>query len=335
MMRLQSIVLGVSLLLVATGPSTQGQGGRGQANMSPDEQKMAQAIMTAPDAARKVKAGTDFITKYPKSSLRPRVARGLVDEISRVADGSQKVTLAQSYQGVFKEPSEQELIMPILIEGLSQAKRPDEAFSIGSEFVGRSPDSLVVLVQLVTTGTDEAKNKNAKFIPQSLQYGAHAIQLVEADKKPADLDDAEWAKYKVAVLPSLYQSMGILSFMKSDRADAKGRFAKAAELSPTEPFNHLMVASISEEEYQEAAKRYQSMPAGAARDDALQKALAALDGVVEAYAHFVAAAEGNAKFAESRQQSMQVLETYYKYRHKGSTQGLQQIIDKYKTAAKP
>jgi len=334
-MRRRSILLGLALLCLGAGSPIKGQGGRGPAGVSPDEQKMAQAIMSAPDAAGKVKAGEEFIKKYPKSTLLPRVAHGLADEISRVADPSQKVTLAQSYQGLFKDPSEQDLIMPMLIEGLSQAKRPDEAFSLGSEYLGRNPDSLLVLVQLVGAGTDEAKNKNAKYIPQSLQYGARAIQLVEADKKPADLDTAEWAKYKIAVLPSLYQSTAVLSFVKGDRDDAKARFAKAAELAPTEPFSHLMFASIAEDEYQEAAKRYQSMPEGPARNDALQKALAMLDSVVEAYAHFVAAAEGNAKFAESRQQSMQVLETYYKFRHQNSTAGMQQIIDKYKVAAKP
>jgi len=39
----------------------------------------------------------------------------------------------------------------------------------------RNPDALLVLAQLAAIGTNQAKQKNAKFVPQSLQYGTHAI----------------------------------------------------------------------------------------------------------------------------------------------------------------
>src|SRR5205085_11553208 len=69
-----------------------------ESKASPDEIKAAQAIMAAPDPAKKLKAGEDFITKYPKSAIRPQVARGLVQQISVVTDAAQKVTLAQELQ---------------------------------------------------------------------------------------------------------------------------------------------------------------------------------------------------------------------------------------------
>src|SRR5437762_9046656 len=120
--------IGLCVVLVVAGAVSLGraQGGRGGPNVPPDELKMAQAIAAAPDAAAKVKAGTDFIKKYPKSVLRPRVARGLADEISRVTDATQKADISRTYQAAFQEPAEQELIMPILIEGLAQSKRADE-----------------------------------------------------------------------------------------------------------------------------------------------------------------------------------------------------------------
>jgi len=60
----------------------------------------------------------------------------------------------------------------------------------------------------MSAGADQAKRKNPKFIEQSLKYGSRAIELMEADKKPANVDDADWKKYKTEVLPELYQSMG-------------------------------------------------------------------------------------------------------------------------------
>ena len=42
----------------------------------------------------------------------------------------------------------------------------------------KNPDALMVLIQLLATGAEEAKNKNTKFVTQSLQYGKHAIELI-------------------------------------------------------------------------------------------------------------------------------------------------------------
>ena len=63
--------------------------------------------------------------------------------------------------------------------------------------------------------------------------------------------------------------------------------------------------------------------------------LARLDQVIDAYAHFIALSEGQAQLATMRQQEMEDLEKYYKYRHNGKTDGMQQLIDKYKNPAKP
>jgi hypothetical protein len=333
-MRTRSNFSGAAILMAITPLFVLAQP-QNQPKVSPDEQKAAQAIATAPDPNAKLKAATDFIKKYPKSALRPQVARGVASQISGEKDVAQRITLAQSYQQLFQEPSEQELIVPILIEGLSQGKRADEAFSIGTALLAKNPDSLAVLVQLAATGTDEAKNKNGKFVAQSLQYGAHAIQIIEGDKKPADVDDTGWAAYKKDVLPSLYQSVGLLNLVKGDNAQARASYLKAAEITPSDPFNFVMLAGILNNEYQNQAKRYQSMPSGDSRDAELKKAQALLDAVIDAYAHAIAVSEGNATLQQVRQQYLQDLEAYYKYRHNNSTQGMQQLIDKYKVAAKP
>lgn len=311
------------------------QGGPGQPNVSADEENLAKAITSAPDAAAKLKAAAELIKKHPKTTLRPRVARALVDQIAGVTDATQKITFAQEYLGIFKEPSEQQLIMPVLIGGYAAAKRPDEAFSTGSEFLTRSPDSLDVLIMLVSVGTELAKQKNVKFVPQTLQYGAHAIELIEGDKKPADMDDAGWKQYKTSMLPAVYQSMGLLNLVKGDHAEAKARYAKAAELAPRDPFNYVMLGGILNDEYESEAKHYKGMPDGQAKQDNLKKVQGMLDELIDVYARAIALSEGNATLEQVRQQYLQDIEAYYKYRHNNSTAGMQQLIDKYKVAAKP
>jgi tetratricopeptide (TPR) repeat protein len=304
-------------------------------NISPDEQKAAQAIMAAPDPAKKLQAGEDFIKKYPKSTIRPQIARNLTNQISGVPDAGQKVTLAQQFQQAFNEPSEQDAIVPVLLEGLSQAKRSDEVFTTGAAYLSKSPDSLMVLIQLLATGAEEAKNKNTKFVTQSLNYGKHVIELIDAGKKPADVDDAAWTKYKTDTMPSIYQSLGLLNLVSGDRAQAVANYSKAAELAPNDVFNVLMLGQLSNADYQDSAKRFQAMPSGAAKDEELKKTQVLLDKVIEAYARAVAVSEGDRRFAQVREQFLQDLESYYKYRHGGSNAGMQELINKYKPAPKP
>jgi hypothetical protein len=297
---------------------------------SQEEQNLAKAILLSPDIAGKFKAASDLVKKHPQSSLRSKAAADLADEVSAVKDTTQKLALAQQYQGIFNEPAEQQMITPILIEALAGANRLDEAFASGADSLTRNPDSLYVLVQLAFLGTDQAKQKNLKFIPQSMQYGAHSIELIEADKKPAGIDDAGWLKYKSAQLPGLYQSMGILELVKGNSAGAKTRLAKASELAPADPFNYLLLSGMLNDEYQNEAQQYRAMPNGPPKDEELKKVLALLDQVIDSYAHLIALAEGNERLAAVRQQYLQDLESYYKYRHNGSTEGMKQLIDKYK-----
>jgi hypothetical protein len=328
------LLLGCLPVLSSTTFAVLAQAKPDQPKVSAAEQKAVDAITAAPDAAAKLKAGAAFVKKYPTSTLRSRVAEALANEVAAVKDAATRITLVQEYQGIFKEPSDQEFIVPVLIEGYAEAKRFDEAFATGAEFLKTHPDSLRILVKLMSVGTDQAKVQNAKFIVPSLQYGAHAIEVIEAKKMPAGMDEATWKFYE-GNLPVLYQSMGVLHLIKGERAEARVRFTKATELVPNDPFNYLMLVDIVDTEYQDLAKRYQAMPSGNAKNAEYPKVVAALDKVIDTMARVIALSEGDARLTQARQQSMKDLEIYYKYRHNNSTEGLQQLIDKYKVPAKP
>jgi exonuclease VII small subunit len=96
-----------------------------------------------------------------------------------------------------------------------------------------------------------------------------------------------------------------------------------------------MIAALMNDEYQAAAKAYQTMAAGAPKDAQLKKVEALLDAVIDSYARAIALSEASVPLAQVRQQYLQDLENYYKYRHNNSTTGMQQLIDKYKPAPKP
>ncbi len=318
------------VLMTAVGVATQPQG---RPN-SPEEQELARSIQSAKTPAEKMKAVAEFIKKYPKSQARPMIAQMGAEEIEALQDANQRLTFAQQYQTIFNQPAEEELIGPVLIQAYADTNQPDEAFTKGADFLSRHPDSLRVLVGLLALGTDQVKKHNGKYVAQSIQYGRHAAELFETDKKPPNTDDANWKTYKSGTLPGIYQSLGLLYFASGKSTEAKASYLKASELAPTDPFNFVMMAALLNQDYQNEAKQYQSMVAGSARDEELKKTQAILDQVIDAYAHAIALSEGNAALQPVRQQYLGDLETYYKYRH-GSTEGMQQLIDKYKLAPKP
>ncbi len=337
LLRVASVVLLV-LCVLCVGPSGLARHGLTQEQAKPKvseaEANAVKAINSAPDAAAKLAAAGEFLKKYSKSPLRSEVAAYVAGEIAKVTDANQKLKLAEDFQKVFKQPEDLELIQLVKLDALLALKQIDDAFSQGASLLAKQPENVAVMSQLSMAGTEAAKGQNAKYVEVSLQYGLKSIELIEANKKPASVDDASWEKQK-AMLPFLYLNMGILSLVRGKPAEAKGRFEKAAALNPAEPTNYALLGQIVDEEYQQLALSHRAMPAGKEKDDTLKKATELMDKTIDLYAKALGASAGKPVYKDLETQILQSITPYYKYRHNGSTEGLQQLIDKYKTPATP
>lgn len=297
---------------------------------SDGEQKAMAKIEAAPDVAAKLLAAGEFIKKYPKSTLRSKVVSYVAQEISKVQDTAQRATQLESTLTVFKEPSDAEVINPVLVDAYFKASRYDDAFRVAGAYLTKNPNDLAVLTQAAIEGIQQAKNKNSSFVPQSQQYGTKAIELIEAGKKPDTFDDARWNEYKTQWLPTLYRSLGMLSYMTGNKADARVKVDKALAINSGDAFSYALLGYMLNDEYQQLAEQHKALSSGPLKDSALKQALAKMDEVVDMFAHAVALSEGNAEYQQLHGQTLQDLQAYYQYRHGGSTDGLQQLIDKYK-----
>jgi hypothetical protein len=293
------------------------------------EAKAVSAIEAAPDIDAKIAAAAEFVKAHPQSVVRQQVAEYIVNQILGVKDPAQKLALAQKFSTIFTEKTGADWIRPALIDAYLQLSRFDEAFAEGATQLAKKSDDISILVNLAIIGIDQAKKKNPKYIDASKQYGARAIELFEADKKPADMDAAVWEKQK-GLLPQVYQGMAIVALMEQNHAEAQVKLEKAAKLSPADPFNFMLMGSISNTEYQKLAGTYKNMPAGKEKEELLPKINALLDKVIEHYAHGVGLAEGKPEYQQFHDALVQDLASYYRYRHNNSSDGLQQLIDSYK-----
>lgn len=298
--------------------------------ISKGEQEAMMKVQSAADPAAKIKAAEEFIKKYPKSTNRAGVVTHVIGEINNVPDAAQKATLLESAMTVFKEPADADIIAPALLNAYIAANRFDDVFSFADKALARNPNDVATLTQVTIIGANQAKQRNGKFVPQSQQYGAKAIQIIESGNKPAGMTDESWKEYQTRWLPQLYQVTGLLSMMTGSNPEAKTRLEKAATLDANDPVTFYLLGSLLNDDYQKMAEGYQKQAAGPMKDQMLKDAQAKMDEIIEMWAHAIALAQGNAQYQSFADQLRPELEGYYKYRHAGSTKGLDELIAKYK-----
>ena len=303
-----------------------------EVKVSAGEREAGEKINKAKSAEAKLQAAAEFVKKYPKSSVRPRVAEVVAHEILLTQDSAQKIALIETYLGFFNEPTEAALVNDALLNAYIQAGRTDEAFKMGGARLAKNPDDVDLLRSLAVIASNETIKGNNTYAAEGQQYGAKAIELIEADKRPAGLDDAKWAAYKAESLPTLYRATGIIAYKTSDRATALARFSKAAEMKIADPAVYLLLSELTFDEYDLRNKEY-NVASAADKPAALKRRADAIDRVIEVYAMAVAATDGQEQNKQANTVLREDLEKFYKNRHNGSAEGMQQLIDKYKRPA--
>ena len=295
---------------------------------SSGELEAAKKVQEAKDLPAKMKQAEEFMKKNSKSSTRPKIAEYLSIEIGNVADPNQRLGYIQSYSKLFSTDTEQSYILPWLVDAYAQTDKLDDAFKLAPKAFEKSPDNVGLMTQLALKGAYALQKGNAQYAEQSKQYAIKAIEIVESDKKPPQVNDQFWSELKTKWLPELHQGLGFIAFSAGDGAEAKARFQKSISLNPMNPNSYLMLASFADGDYQRAAMEYNTA-SGAAKDAALKKAYGHLDQQIDYYARVVALTASKPEYQQIHDQVLPVLQEAYKVR-KGSLDGLPQLLEKYK-----
>jgi len=300
--------------------------------ISEGEQKAIEKIKAASSASEKLKASAEYLKKNGKSPNRPRVAAYVADEVAKVTDQNQRASLIENFTKTFNQPEETDLIKPVLIESLLTSNKFEEAFNEGSKYIEKKPEDVIVLTQVAWAGANQAQKQAqsgpppAAMLQKATTAGAKAVELLECDKKPEGMDATFWNNYRNTWLPRLYQAQGVILFFNNDRAGAKDKLEKAAGLDPYDPPTLLMLSNILSDEYTKLGERYQTEKKQALLDQALQK----MDELIDWMARAAAATESNAQYQAVNGQLMEQLKSYYSFRHDGKTDGLKELVQKYK-----
>lgn len=300
--------------------------------VSGGERDAAQKIEKAKGTEARLQLAAAFVKKYPQSPLRGQIAESIAREIAETTDNQAKGSLAQTFLDIFNLPGEAPLVTGSLLNSYINTGQTQDAMKLGTDWLAKHPDDISVMRNLTILASAEAIKGNNAFIAQGRDYGAKAIALLEADKVPAGYDPAKWPDFKRESLVSLYRETGILAFKAGDNAAAIPLLEKAVELNSPDAAIYFLLSDLNNEVYEMRAKE-SLIAAPSDKPAATQKAEAALDRVIESYARAIALTDGKPEFAQANAAFRERLTPYYKYRHKNSTDGMQQLIEKYKKPA--
>lgn len=297
--------------------------------VSEKEANMAKKLQEGTDVAAKLKIAEKFVKEFPNSPIRDQIARYVAGQISNVTDAAQKTAFMDSFAKIFAKPGESDLIAPYRIESLTRANRFDEAVQLGTDYLTRAKDDLETRLFLTVEGSNQVRSGNNKYAAQTKDFAAKAIQIIESGTKPAELTDENWKKAQTDWLAQFYQSLGFLESSANSK-EAFANFEKAVKINPKDVNSWAMLGFITNQNYQDLARKY-VIAEGAEQEKLRKEAETELDKVIDYYARVIALTDGDATQTSLNTQIRGDLESYYKYRHKNSTEGLQALIDKYKS----
>jgi tetratricopeptide (TPR) repeat protein len=317
---------------LALGVSAQEAAKQAEVKVSGGERDAAQKVEKAKGTEARLQAAAAFVKKYPQSSLRKAMAEALAGEVSGTADPQQSLALAQVYVDIFDLPEEKQRVTATLLNAYINTGQVEDAMKLGSGWLAQHPDDIPTMQNLTILASSQAIKGNTAYMAQGRQYGAKAIEMLEADKMPEGFDAAKWPDFKKSALVSLYRETGVLAYKAGEKSSSLALLEKAAALNSTDPGVYFLVSELNNDEYELRAKEYQ-VASAAERPAALQRVETQLDKVIDSYARAIAVTEGNAQYQQANAAFKQDLERYYKFRHKNSTDGMQQLIDKYKRPA--
>ncbi|HEX8160494.1 MAG TPA: hypothetical protein VF538_01235 [Pyrinomonadaceae bacterium] len=249
-------------------------------------------------------AGSAYLAKYPDNEYAAHVRRW----VEAYARAYRKV----EFQRLFK------------------AQRFAELFRTGQLVLAEEPDDLKTVVHLAYAGYLAGGRGDDSFAAASLGYARRAVQLIESGAKPSD-----WQPFvdQPDALGYLHFVIGELTF-KDDPAAAAQLFRKAlafeTTLRRTPVIYSRLAACYVVVEYDPLSKDYTARFAGKDPSDEsraeLEKINAVVDRVVECYARAVAFSGGDAKYADAKRRWSDELTRFYKFRHDGSTEGLDALV---------
>jgi tetratricopeptide (TPR) repeat protein len=203
-----------------------------------------------------------------------------------------------------------------------------EAFRLGAQILEKEPDDLSTQIALADAGYRAGMNKDERYTTEALGYARKAIEAIENGKTPT-----AWTPFKGKedTLANLYYTKGFLVLQTNadESIDSLLQATKYESEIRRNPLTYYFLAVAYETgPYKKMADTYKfdGKPDLSKKPAALERVNLLLDRIIDAYARAIATSDKGPWTAQDRDEWMNAMTAYYKYRHNGSDKGKAEFI---------
>ncbi|HKR02644.1 MAG TPA: hypothetical protein VJT09_18340 [Pyrinomonadaceae bacterium] len=216
-----------------------------------------------------------------------------------------------------------------------KAKNYNEAFVTGKQLLAENPEDLPILYDLSRGGFAAISSGNTALTADTLNYAKKTIQLLQAGRT---FEKDKPVTNKDEILSGLNFAIGN-SLQEAQPMEAATYFINAAQIEgpfKKDPRTYFFLAAAYEKaEYAKLAPQYgnncktEDQIKTTECTDLKAKVDSVVDRMIDALARAIAyndMSPNAAANAAARASWLELLTTYYKYRHEGSDTGLKELI---------
>jgi len=229
-----------------------------------------------------------------------------------------------------------------------QKKDAATMLKIGQERLAEDPKDLAYLLSLsLNLRRLELFASPADYThaAEAADFSRRAIELVEGGKAPAGADPAKWSKGDA--LGWLYQNLAVVAAKQDKDDEALAQFDKSSKADPDNQglvaYNSLFCGSIHKGRYDKAVASFLALPEeertgaepGPAAKPILEEANAKADAAIACWVRFVAIAEAQDSYGETREKIAKALADLWAYRNPSDPEGYKKLIEQNRPAAAP
>ena len=309
------ITIAAGVLVAALGSGT---GARAQ-EPAPDEIALYQSwymANTAKDITKGYAAATEYLQKFPQGQY--------AEYLKKWASGARGTLFNQALQ----------------------AKDMASMIRLGQERLSEDPKDLSYLLSLsLNLRRHELFGSPADYThaEKAADFSRRAIALIESGQTPPGADPQTWNRSDA--LSWLYQNVAVVAVKQDKEDEALAAFRKSTEVDPGNgglvAYNSLMSGSIYKSKYDGAVVRYQALPEeqrqgpepGEQAKAVIEEANKHADAAIDQWARFVALAEAQNSYADTREKIAKALSDLWAYRHPDDPEGAAKLIDQHRPKA--
>jgi hypothetical protein len=236
------------------------------------------------------------------------------------------------------------VLLPGLFNQARQAKNITEEIKLGQEALAKEPENLDYLyLMVVDIRTNELLINPPSFThaAEATDFTLRAIKLIEAGKVPNVVTKDQWNQK--ASLAFLYHTLATIEKHNRNLDKAIEYNAKSISLDAIAPNYALTCGAYQQEKYAVAAQKYESFPAAERQGETatpeakatLEEANRSADAMIDCWAKFLALTENNNSYKATREKVQSTITELYKYRHPDTPDGLQKLIESYRSTTPP